>query len=122
MTLSHRQRILTAIGTVTGACAIAVPAALALSHNPTFGQRILLHAPSSAHVVTFDDHGGVIELVHGSRHHHGVSHPKSRHHDDPSTVPMLSSSEPEPGDDRRATSPSRRRSRRQQRQRSRRQW
>ncbi len=103
MTMSHRQRILAAIGAATGACAIAVPAALALSHNPSFGERIPVNVPSSAHVVSFDNHGGVIEVAH--RHRHGVGHPKGRHHDDPTSSMLPSGTASEPGDDRSSTEP-----------------
>jgi len=99
MTMSSSQRVLAAIGSVAGACAIAVPAAIALSHNPSFGQRIPVHAPSSAHIVSFDDHGGVLEIAHPRRHHHRTEPSSSRRHDDPSSTAMPTSHEPEPGDD-----------------------
>ncbi len=97
MTLSRQQRVLVAIGAAGGACAIAVPAALALSHNSTFGQRIPVRVPSSAHVAHFDDHGGVVEAVHEPRHR---DDPKPRKHGDPITSTAPASREPEPGDDR----------------------
>jgi uncharacterized membrane protein YgcG len=105
MTLSRQQRVLVAIGAAGGACAIAIPAALALSHNPTFGQRIPVHVPSSAHVVRFDNHGGVVEAAHHPRHHR--DDPTPRKHGDPITSTVASTHEPEPGDDRgRGTEPS----------------
>ncbi len=95
MTLSRQQRVLVAIGAAGGACAIAIPAALALSHNPTFGQRIIpVHAPSSAHVVRFDN-SGVVEAV-----HHHSDDPKPHQHGTPITSTVARSHEPEPGDDR----------------------
>jgi hypothetical protein len=57
------RRIVLAVGTVAGACAIAVPAALGLSGNPSFSQRIPIGVPSTAQQVSFDDRSHAFEPV-----------------------------------------------------------
>ena len=103
MSLSPAQRALVVIGTAAGACAIAVPAALGLAGNPSFSQRIPVRVPSSAHLVTADDHGSdAAEAI----HRHKGRHEATRRHDDPTTSATPRGTEPEPGDDRgRGTEP-----------------
>jgi hypothetical protein len=87
------RQILMAVGTVAGACAIAVPAALGLSGNPSFSQRIPVGVPSTAQQVSFDDHTTTRELIdrrttgrNDDRRHAEPGDDRSRH--------------AEPGDDR----------------------
>jgi hypothetical protein len=96
MSLSSSHRVLVIVGAAAGACAIAVPAALGLSGNPSFSQRIPVRAPSSAHIVTVDDHSGAAsEAVHTRHGHREVAR---RDDDRSSTAP--GGRETEPGDDR----------------------
>jgi hypothetical protein len=100
MSLSRSQRIMIAVGAAAGACAIAVPAAVGLSGTPTFSQRIPVRVPTSAQVITYDDHGRTV-----AAHDAGDDSPRSG---TPSTSAEPSRSahsrhEPEPGDDRGST-------------------
>jgi hypothetical protein len=93
MSLSRSQRILIAAAAAAGACVIAVPAAVGLSGNPTFSRRIPVRVPTSAQVITYDDHGKAITARESGDHSlpsTSVAPSRSAH----------SSHEPEPGDDR----------------------
>lgn len=93
------KSLLIIVAGAAGACAIAIPAAVGLSGNPSFSQRIPVRVPTSAHVIKFDDHGKAIEK--GTRRSSKSTTPKAA----PSKT---ATSEPgddngthsEPGDDR----------------------
>jgi hypothetical protein len=101
MSLSHAGRVLVIAGAVASGCAIAVPAVIGLTDNPSFNQRIPVRVPSSARIVTFDDRGAAAEVAH---RHKPRATPASvtvpRNHDDPSASPRTSGPAHEPGDDR----------------------
>ena len=59
--MNARTRILVVVAGAAGACAIAVPAALGFSDNPSFNQRIPVRVPQSAKIVHFDDKGRAVE-------------------------------------------------------------
>lgn len=83
------NRLLIIVAGAAGACAIAVPATIGLSDNPSFSQGIPVRVPTSAHVITFDDHGKAIEDV--ARHSSTRSTPKA--------APTSRGRESESGDD-----------------------
>ena len=96
MSPSRSQRVLIAAAAAAGACAIAVPAAVGLSGNPTFSRRIPVRVPTSAQVITYDDHGKAVAV-------HDARDARPSRSASTSTEPSRSarsSREPEPGDDR----------------------
>src|SRR3954471_6808668 len=106
------NRLVMAVATVTAAGAVAVPAVLGLSDNPSFSQRIPVPVPSSAQLVQYDDHGQVaddraISTSSSARSSHsaepGDDHGGQRHSREPEPGDdhggLRTSREPEPGDD-----------------------
>jgi hypothetical protein len=108
MSHSTARRALILLGSAAGACAIAVPAALGLSHNPSFSQRIPVRAPAAAQVAAAHHDAHTAEVVHrhNRKHHRGeppkhertaTTHREPTEHATPSPVRTR---EAEPGDDR----------------------
>lgn len=87
--MTGSRRLLILLAGVAGAGAIAVPAAVGLSDNPSFSQRIPVRVPSSAHQVSFDDHGRAVE--HERQVRAGTATPRPT---------PTSTRHTEPGDDR----------------------
>ncbi|HZZ97840.1 MAG TPA: hypothetical protein VFE19_12515 [Jatrophihabitantaceae bacterium] len=71
------------------ACAVAVPAVIGLSGNPSFSQRIPVRAPAAAHFVTFDPSGRAVEAP------EVADSSPSRTRSEPSRTPTERSREPE---------------------------
>lgn len=103
------RRALILVGSAAGACAIAVPAALGLSHNPSFSQRIPVRVPAAAQVAAAHDDTRTVEVVH--RHHRKHHHAeRPTHHrtattrreptEHPTPAARVRTREAEPGDDR----------------------